>query len=65
EKGHHGPTFQGGGVKSVTCTPTEVPDLGKTRPAETKKGCRQAAGDLDRSDRTRIRAGGGTGRAMR
>lgn len=30
-----------------------------------KKGCRQAAGDLDRSDRARIRAGGGTGRAMR
>ena len=64
-KGHHGPTFQGGGVKSVTSTPTEVPDLGKTRPAEPKKGCRQAAGDLDRSGRTRIRAGGGAAQAMR
>ncbi|TXN76063.1 helix-turn-helix domain-containing protein [Methylobacterium sp. WL18] len=64
-KGHHGPTFQGGGVKSVTSTPTEVPNLGKTRLAEPKKGCRQAAVDLDRSGRTRILAGGGTGRAMR
>ena len=27
--------------------------------AESKKGCRQAAGDLDRSDRMRILAGGG------
>lgn len=32
---------------------------------ELKKGCRQAAGDLGRSGRTRIRAGGGAGRAMR
>ena len=64
-KGHHGSTFQGGGVKSVTSTPTEVPHLGKTRPAEPKKGCRRAAGDLDQSDRARIRAGGGAGRAMR
>ncbi|MCJ2065464.1 helix-turn-helix domain-containing protein [Methylobacterium sp. J-088] len=40
---HHGPTSQGGGVKSVTSTPTEVPDLGKSRPAEPKKRCRQAA----------------------
>jgi len=64
-KGHHGSTFQGGGVKSVTSTPTEVPDLGKTRPAEPKKGCRRAAGDIDRSGRTRIRAGGEAGRDMR
>ena len=64
-EGRHGPTFQGGGVKSVISTPTEVPDLGKTRPTEPKKGCRQAAGDLDRSGRTRIRAGGDAGRAMR
>ncbi|TXN39406.1 helix-turn-helix domain-containing protein [Methylobacterium sp. WL7] len=64
-KGHHGSTFQGGGVKSVTSTPTEVQHLGKTRPAEPKKGCRRAAGDLDQSGRARIRAGGGTGRAMR
>ena len=55
----------GGGVKSVTSTPTEVLDLEKTRPAEPKKGCRGAAGDLHRSDRTRIRAGRGTCRVMR
>ena len=64
-EGRHGPTFQGGGVKSVISTPTKVPDLGKTRPAEPSKGCRQAAGDLDRSGQTRIRAGGGADRAMR
>jgi hypothetical protein len=64
-KGHHCPTLQGVGVKSVTSTPTEVPDLGKTRPAEPKKGCRQAAVGLDRSGRTGILAGGGLGRAMR
>jgi len=64
-EGHHGPTHQGGGVKSVTSTPTEVPVLGKTRPAEPKKGCRGAAGDLNRSERMRIRAGGRTGGAMR
>ncbi|MCJ2099721.1 helix-turn-helix domain-containing protein, partial [Methylobacterium sp. E-046] len=60
-KGHHGPTPQGGGVKSVTSTATEVLDLGKTRPAEPKQGCRGAAGDLDRSGRTRILADGGAG----
>ncbi|MCJ2061765.1 helix-turn-helix domain-containing protein [Methylobacterium sp. J-088] len=64
-QGHHGPTSQGGGVKSVTSTSTEVLDLGKSRPAEPKEGCRGAAGDLGRSDPVRIRAGGRTGRAMR
>ena len=65
-KGHATrPTSQGVGVKSVTSTPTEVPDLGKTRPAEPKKSCRGAAVDLDQSDLVRILAGGGTGRAMR
>ena len=63
-EGHHGPAFQGGGVKSVTSTPTEVPDLGKARPADSKEGCRGAAGDLDQSDRLRIRAVGRTDRAM-
>ena len=63
-EGHHGHAFQGGGVKSVTSTPTEVSDLGKTRPAEPKKGCREAAGDIERLDRTRIRAVGRTDRAM-
>ena len=57
----HGPTSQGVGVKSVTSTPTEVPDLGKTRPAEPQKGCRGAAVDFDRSGRTRILAGGRAG----
>ncbi|GJE15164.1 hypothetical protein FOHLNKBM_6242 [Methylobacterium longum] len=55
---------QGGGCKSANRTPTEVLDLGKTRPAEPKKGCRRAAGDLDRSEQMRIRAVGRTGRAM-
>ncbi|MGU3663179.1 helix-turn-helix domain-containing protein [Methylobacterium sp. A49B] len=55
----------GGGVKSVTSTPTEVPDLEKTRPAEPKKGCRGAAVDLSRGDPVRILAGGRTGGAMR
>ena len=56
---------QGGGVKSVTTTPTEVLDLGESRKTEPKKGCRRAAGGLDRSGRAGIRAGGGAGRAMR
>ena len=64
-QGHHGPTSQGGGVKSVTGTPTEVPVLGKTRPAEPKKGCRGAAGDPGQIDPVRILAGGRTGPAMR
>ena len=42
-EGRHDPSHQGGGCKSAKRTPTEVPDLGKTRPAEPKKGCRQAA----------------------
>ncbi|MGU3664573.1 hypothetical protein ACLBX9_30015 [Methylobacterium sp. A49B] len=46
-EGHHGPTSQGGGGKTVTSTPTEVPVLGKTRPAEPNEGCRRALGDLD------------------
>jgi hypothetical protein len=64
-EGHHGPASQRGGVKSVTSTPTEVLDLGKTRPAEPSKGCREAAGDLDQSDHPRIRAGRKAGGAMR
>ena len=42
-EGHHGPTSQGIGVKTVTSTPTEVPDLGKTMPTKTKESCRRAA----------------------
>ncbi|MBY0250214.1 MAG: helix-turn-helix domain-containing protein [Methylobacterium organophilum] len=56
---------QGGGVKSVTSTPTEVLTLSESGKTEPSKCCRRAAGDLDRSDQPRIRAGGGTGRAMR
>jgi hypothetical protein len=55
----------GGGCKSLRGTPTEVPSLGKTRPADPKEGCRRAAGDLDQSDPVRVLAGGTTGRAMR
>ena len=56
---------QGGGCKSPQRTPTEVLVLSESGKTEPKKGCRQAAGDADRSGRARIRAGGGTGRAMR
>ncbi|GJE14563.1 helix-turn-helix domain-containing protein [Methylobacterium longum] len=61
----NGARLQGRGCKSANRTPTEVLDLGKTRPAEPKKGCRGAAVDLDRLDQARNRAGGGAGRAMR
>ena len=55
---------QGGGVKTVTATHTQVLDLGESRKTEPKKSCREAAVDLDRSARTRSRAVGRTGRAM-
>ena len=58
-------TLRGGGVKSVTSTPTEVLTLSESGKTEPSKCCRRAAGDFDRSDQPRIRAGGGTGRAMR
>ena len=64
-EGRHDPASEWIGCKSAKRTPTEVLDPGKTRPAEPKKGCRQAAGDLDRSDRTRILEGRSAGRAMR
>lgn len=56
---------QGGGVKSVTSTPTQILESGKTRAAEPSQGCQRAAGDLDRSVSIRIRAGGHTARATR
>lgn len=63
---HHGDTMpKGGGCKSAKGTPTEVLDLGKSRPAEPEKSCRRAAVDFDRRDPVRIPAGGKTGRAMR
>ena len=55
----------GGGCKSVQRTNTEVLILSESGTTETAKGCRGAAIDLDRSGLTRIRAGRGTGRAMR
>ncbi len=56
---------QGGGVKSVTSTPTEVLILSESGKTEPSKSCRGAAGDLDRATPPRIRVGGGTARAMR
>nr|WP_276592663.1 MULTISPECIES: helix-turn-helix domain-containing protein [unclassified Methylobacterium] len=56
---------QGGGCKSANRTPTEVLILSESGKTAPKMGCRGAAGDLDQSDRARIRAGGGGGRAMR
>ncbi len=56
---------QGRGCKSAKRTHTEVLILSESGKTEPRKGCRRAAGDLDRSEQPRIRAGGGTGRAMR
>ena len=56
---------QGGGYKSPQRTTTEILTLLESRKMEPSKCCRRAAGDLDRPDQPRIRAGGGTGRAMR
>jgi len=64
-EGYHNPASQGGGCKSANRTPTEVLDLGKMRPTETKKGCREATGDAGNCDPARFRAGRGAGRAMR
>lgn len=58
-EGHHGPASQGGGVKTVTSTPTEFLTLSESGKTEPKKGCRGAAGDLERSEHPRNRAGGG------
>ena len=48
----------GGGCKSVQRTSTQVLILSKSGKTGSSKGCRKAAGDLDRSDQSRIRAGG-------
>ncbi|MBX9934796.1 MAG: helix-turn-helix domain-containing protein [Methylobacterium sp.] len=56
---------QGGGCKSVNRTTTQVLILSESGTTEPKKGCREAAGDLTRATLSRIRAGRGTGRAMR
>ncbi|MCJ2139489.1 helix-turn-helix domain-containing protein [Methylobacterium sp. E-066] len=59
------PPAQGGGCKSANRTSTEVLVLSESGKTEPKKGCRQAAGDLDRSGQPRIRADRGAGGAMR
>lgn len=55
----------GRGCKSAQRTPTQVLDSEKARPTASSEGCRKAAVDLAGSGATRIRASGGTGRAMR
>ena len=54
---------------SIGCKPIHPTDSGDPHrqvvDGESKKGCRQAAGDLDRAARSRIRTGGGADRAMR
>lgn len=56
---------QGGGVKSVTSTPTEILILSESGKTEPSKCCRGAAGDFDQASAPGIRAVGGIGRAMR
>ena len=51
---------KGGGFKSPNRTPTKVLILSESGKTEPLKGCRGTASDLDRSARTRIRAGGRT-----
>lgn len=55
---------QGGGVKSVTTTPTETLTLSESGKTARSKSCRGAAGDLDRPASTRIQADGDRRRAM-
>lgn len=54
-----------GGVKRVTSTHTQVPNLSKSGETKPSKCCREAAGDLDRVTSSGIYADGGTARAMR
>jgi len=56
---------QGGGVKIVTSTHTQVPNLSESGKTKPSKCCREAAGDLDRATPSGIYADGGTTRAMR
>ena len=52
---------QGRGCKSANRTPTEVLALSESGIAEAEEGCREAAGDLNRSNHVGIRASGGAG----
>jgi predicted DNA-binding protein (UPF0251 family) len=56
---------QRGGVKSVTCTNTQVPNLSESGETKPSKCCRRAAADLDRATHSGIYADGGMARAMR
>ena len=56
---------EGGGVKSATRTPTDVPYPVNSGSRNRQKGCRQAAGDPADRAPSRIRPGGRTGQAMR
>lgn len=51
---------QGGGCKSPQRTPTQILILSESGTTKPSKCCRRAAGDLDRSEQSRIRAGGRT-----
>ena len=56
---------QGGGVKNVTGTNTQVHILSKSRKTASSQSCRGAAGDLDLPTTPRIRQDGRRDRAMR
>ncbi|UIN38443.1 helix-turn-helix domain-containing protein [Methylobacterium oryzae] len=56
---------EGGGCKSPKRTHTQVLNPLDSRITQPSKGCRRAAGDLDRAAPSRIRQGGGKARAMR
>lgn len=53
-------SVQGGGCKSPQRTPTHVLILSESGTTAPSECCRRAAGDLDRSEQSRIRAGGRT-----
>ena len=59
------PQGQGGGVKSVTGTNTQVHILSKSRKTAPLQSCREAAGDLDHATLPGIRQDGRRERAMR
>ncbi len=56
---------EGGGCKSPKRTHTQVLNPLDSKITQPSKGCRRAAGDLDRATPSRIQQGGGKARAMR